>query len=98
VSGPAWLSSERYDIAARTSPQTSQADLRLMLQALLTERFKLTIHREAKELPVYALVAAKGGTKLKASTGDQHLPVMFAPPTRLLGQGSTVQSLALALR
>ena len=32
-----------------------------MLQALLAERFKLTIHREPKELPVYALIVGKGG-------------------------------------
>ncbi len=98
MSGPAWLSTERYDIAAKTSAGTSQADLRLMLQELLTERFKLATHRESKEIPVYAIMIAKGGPRLRASTGDQHLPVIFAPPTRLIGQGSTLQSLASALR
>lgn len=97
MSGPAWLNSDRYDIAARTSPQATQADLRIMLQALLAERFRLVAHREMKELPVYALVQAKNGPKLHASNGDQHLPVIFAPPARLIGQGSTMQGLALAL-
>lgn len=97
LSGPAWLNSDRYDIVAKTSPQATQADLRIMLQSLLAERFKLATHREAKELPVYALVAAKGGPKLRASVGDQHLPVIFAPPARLIGQGSTMEALALAL-
>jgi uncharacterized protein (TIGR03435 family) len=101
LSGPSWLNSDRYDIAAKTSPaaasQITQADLRIMLQALLAERFKLATHREMKELSSYALVAAKSGPKLRASTGDQHLPVLFAPPARLIGQGSTMQGLALAL-
>ena len=97
MSGPAWLGSERYDIAAKTSPQTTQADLRLMLQSLLAERFKLATHRELKEMPVYALLAAKSGPKLRASSGDQHSPVLFAPPARLIGQGSTMRGLALAL-
>lgn len=101
LSGPAWLNSDRYDIAAKTSPlaasQITQADLRIMLQALLVERFKLATHREMKELSSYALVVAKNGSKLRASTGDQHLPVIFAPPARLIGQGSTMQGLALAL-
>jgi len=98
MSGPGWLNSERYDIVARTSAQTTQADLRIMLQALLAERFKLSTHRETKEAAIYALVLARNGPKLKPSNGDQRLPVVLAPPARLLGQGSTMQALALALR
>jgi uncharacterized protein (TIGR03435 family) len=67
------------------------------VQALLAERFRLAIHREMKDLPVYALVAAKNGAKLRASIDDQQSPVLFAPPSRLIGQGSTMQGLALAL-
>jgi len=64
ISGPDWLRMERYDIVA-TAPGTVSDDvLKLMLQKLLTERFQMTIHRETRDLPVYALVAAKGGTKL----------------------------------
>jgi uncharacterized protein (TIGR03435 family) len=95
--GPSWLGSERYDIIAKTSPNATQADLRIMLQALLAERFGLAIHRETKEASVYALVAPKGAAKLKAATGDQRLPVIFAPPARLEGHGSTMPALALAL-
>ncbi len=96
LSGPAWLSTDRYDIAAKTSPQATQAELRLMLQSL-ADRFRLATHRETKELAVYALVVAKGGVKLRASKGDQQSPVLFAPPSRLIGQGSTMQGLANAL-
>jgi len=94
LSRPSWMNFDRYDIVAKTSPQASQADRRLMLQSLLAERFKLATHRETKELSSYALVAAKNGPKLKASTGDLLLPVVFAPPARFIGQGSTMQALA----
>jgi len=46
MSGPAWLNGERYDIAAKTSPLATQAELRLMLQSLLAERFRLVTHRD----------------------------------------------------
>jgi uncharacterized protein (TIGR03435 family) len=61
-----------YDIEARTagdSPTVEQ--VRLMMQALLAERFELKLHREARELPVYELVIAKGGSKLKAGVPDE---------------------------
>ena len=54
---------------------------RLMLQALLADRFKLVIHREVKELPVYALVVAKGGPKLqKADIDEKDCPDSSASP------------------
>lgn len=53
----------RYDIVARTSSPVSVAQLQLMLQRLLTERFDLAEHSETRELPVFALVVAKGGPK-----------------------------------
>jgi uncharacterized protein (TIGR03435 family) len=96
-SGPSWMGTERYDIEARTSPNASQADLRLMLQALLADRFRMATHHETKESTGYALVVAKGGPKLHATTGDQRSAVIFAPPSRLLGNGSTMAGLAMAL-
>lgn len=76
VSGPAWIRDKRFDIMA-TMPVGMSADrIPEMLQSLLAERFKLTIHRETKELAVYALVAGKNGIKLQAAaagTGDQRL-------------------------
>ncbi len=65
VSGPDWLNSELYDITATLPPGTTGDDVRLMIQALLADRFKLAFHRDSKELPVYALVVAKGGSKLQ---------------------------------
>lgn len=65
--GPKWLDSDRFDIVAKTPPDTSIETLRLMLQSLLAERFKLAIHREDKVMPTYELVVAKGGSKLQPS-------------------------------
>lgn len=64
--GPGWLGTERYDIVAKTeNPGINDDDLWLLLQPLLTERFKLRFHRETKQLPVYSLVVAKSAAKLK---------------------------------
>lgn len=67
VVGPAWLSSETYDIEAKLPPDTPGARLQLMLQNLLAERFHLTVHHDKKELPAYNLVQAKGGSKMHRS-------------------------------
>jgi uncharacterized protein (TIGR03435 family) len=60
---PAWLDSNKYDIIARAPAGSSDDQLRLMLQQLLMERFKLQFHRENKDLAGYALVLAKDGPK-----------------------------------
>ena len=54
--GPDALSTDRYDVVAKVSPAASKEQRMLMLQALLAERFKLVVHRETKELPIYALL------------------------------------------
>jgi uncharacterized protein (TIGR03435 family) len=69
ISGePEWLHdfASTYDIEAKPLKLATNAECRQMLQALFVERFKLASHRESKEMPVYLLVAAKGGSKLKA--------------------------------
>ena len=82
--GPSWLTSERFDIEAKMDAATADALAKLskdqrvvaqqqMLQALLADRFQLTVHRETKELPIYTLVIAKGGPKLReAKPGDTY--------------------------
>jgi len=65
VSGPDWLTTDRFDIKAKLPDGTSKDDVPAMLQALLTERFKLAAHLETKEHPVLGLMSAKGGTKLQ---------------------------------
>jgi bla regulator protein blaR1 len=64
--GPAWIGTDRYSIEAKAAnPETSYDQMRLMLQLLLEERFKLKFHREERGMPVYSLVIAKDGHKLK---------------------------------
>jgi uncharacterized protein (TIGR03435 family) len=70
VTGPAWLNEARYDIAAKAAGAAPEDQLRLMLQGLLAERFKMEVHKESKVLSVYAMVIAKGGHKLRPSEGD----------------------------
>jgi uncharacterized protein (TIGR03435 family) len=65
ISGPAWIDSEGYDVEAKPESATSPAQLRLMLLTLLTDRFKLKAHSENREMPVYWLVVAEGGPKLR---------------------------------
>jgi len=70
INGPKWLDSERFDIVAKIPKGATKEQFQLMLQNLLAERFKLTLHHETKELPMYALVVGKGGPKLKESVDD----------------------------
>jgi len=81
VSGaPSWADSARFDIDAKVAgpdvdalKKLGQEQRRSMLQPLLADRFKLKIHSETKQLPVYELVLAKGGSKLKEATaGDTY--------------------------
>jgi uncharacterized protein (TIGR03435 family) len=64
VSGPDWLDSQRYEIAGKAAGPATEEQLRLMMQALLQERFKLALHRQTKELPAYVLVAGRNGPKV----------------------------------
>lgn len=67
ISGPDWLATERFDIQATMPPETTKEQFKVMLQNLLAERFKVTVHRETKELPMYSMIVAKNGPKLKES-------------------------------
>jgi uncharacterized protein (TIGR03435 family) len=74
VVGEDWITSpkaDRYDIIAKAAAPASDRDLRHMLAPLLADRFHLQLHRETRVLPVYALVVAKGGHKLKDGDGGQ---------------------------
>ena len=81
ISGaPSWADSARFDIDAKVAgsdvdalKKLSPEQRRLILQPLLADRFKLKAHTETKQLPVYELVLAKGGSKLKeAAPGDTY--------------------------
>jgi uncharacterized protein (TIGR03435 family) len=67
--GPKWLDHDRYDIDGKAAGPAKTPELRLMLQSLLAERFRLVLHRESRLSSGYALVVAKGGLKLKPREG-----------------------------
>jgi uncharacterized protein (TIGR03435 family) len=65
ITGPDWISSERFDIAAKLPEGAERAQVPEMLQALLTNRFQIKSHRDTKEEAVYGLLVAKGGLKMQ---------------------------------
>jgi uncharacterized protein (TIGR03435 family) len=100
VGAPSWTTSERYDVDAKidrpvadalwklkNEPRTLQSQQ--MLQALLAERFKLTVHRESKELPVYVLSVAKSGPKFReANPADTYAKGVRLPTGMPSGAGT----------
>jgi uncharacterized protein (TIGR03435 family) len=86
---PDWAMGDNYDVEARVREQ-DQADwqkpalqpamLRAMLQSMLADRFKLAVHREMKEVPIYALVLGKNGPKFKETPPDEPHPGAMALP------------------
>ena len=84
LSGPDWLDTLRFDVEARPPSQASREQIRIMMQALLAERFKLAIHRETKTMQGYALVVAKSGLKLKE--------VEIGPASTTGGRGTFVST------
>jgi uncharacterized protein (TIGR03435 family) len=119
--GPGWINSERYDIEAKEPdsiaeelpklpPDQREEQSRLMIQALLADRFKLKLSHTTKELPVYALVIAKTGPKLQEAKPDDNYPtgmkgpdgrahpgMMRMSPGELTGQGIGVKFLVRLL-
>jgi uncharacterized protein (TIGR03435 family) len=71
VSAPSWVHESIWAIAAKLPSGATQDQAPEMMQALLAERFKLAVHREKRERPVYTLTVAEGGSKLEvAAPGD----------------------------
>jgi len=101
--GPAWASSTRFDIEAKEDEPVSkqlqnlphdqrEVELRQMLRTLLADRFKLRLHHESKELPIYQLVVAKGGPKLlpavtKPTSNDEDKTAKPREWIRFAGKG-----------
>ena len=79
ISGPDWIKNDnRYDIIAN-APGASENQMRLMLQTLLIDRFQMKVHRETKNLDVYALLPGKGSPKVKVATPDEQTSLGAAP-------------------
>jgi len=78
---PAWMDDARFDITAKVPAGATREQFRSMEQNLLAERFKLAIHYEKKEMPVYELTVGKNGPKLKEAVPDPAGPADSAPPS-----------------
>jgi len=109
--GPSWIDSERYDVDAKAEASAIPADApstvlwektRLMLRRMLAERFKLSIRRETREMPVYELVVGKNGPKLKKADRDCDASAIACRgfsgnPRQLSGLAVDMSDLALVL-
>ena len=93
-----WMKLESYDIAARAGGEFSdraggnteltREQARAVLQAVLTSRFQLKVHRETKDIPVYSLVIGKNGSKMKVSAQD----AVFDPKVEFGSSGRRISN------
>ena len=74
VGGPDWFDSDRFDIVAKAADDAPPERMLLMVRTLLADRFKLAVHTETREIPIYALVMARSdgrpGPQLRAAAVD----------------------------
>jgi bla regulator protein blaR1 len=88
--GPGWANSENYDITAKAESNATEAQFRLMLQALLKDRFKLALRHETKDAPIYELVVAKGGSKLQEDATSAKLRMGMTGRGRITAQKAPI--------
>jgi uncharacterized protein (TIGR03435 family) len=105
IGAPAWISSDKFDVDAKMessvmdalqkmSQEDRTAARQQMMQALLADRFKLVVHRESREFPVYTILIAKSGLKMKeAKPGDTYPNGFKIPGGRGGGAGSMLYQL-----
>jgi uncharacterized protein (TIGR03435 family) len=82
---PAWAITDHFDIEARAQGNPTKAQMQLMMQSLLADRFKLKVHHETKEGPAYALVLSKPGKtgpQLQPHLNDASCTTPAAPPAQ----------------
>jgi uncharacterized protein (TIGR03435 family) len=79
--GPGWIQTENYVVEGKAATNHNPQEVRSMVQALLEDRFALKIHRETKNGPIYSLVMARKGSKMKPSVeGSCVSPAPGKPP------------------
>jgi uncharacterized protein (TIGR03435 family) len=106
--GPSWLETDRYDVIAKAPINTPPETVKLMLQALLANRFKLVVHKDTKPIQGFVLTVGKGKPKLKPADGSgepgcQPQPGQppgpdFVPPRVMSCHGLSMEAFAPALR
>ncbi len=90
--GPAWMDSATFDITAKPETAANKDQGRLMLRALLADRFQLKFHMETRELPILQLVVAKNSPHL--AEGKDKFDSMSGRPGILTGTAATMKHLA----
>jgi uncharacterized protein (TIGR03435 family) len=78
--GPPWVNRDLYEISAKSDSPMKGTAFAEMMQALLEDRFKLKVHKETREVPVFALVAAKAGIRLPAAKTPCYTRSPDGPP------------------
>jgi uncharacterized protein (TIGR03435 family) len=100
--GPSWLDYDRFEIAAAAKPGTRPETLRLMVQSLLADRFKLVVKMDTRPMPAYVLSVGKEKPKLKPAEGSdsgcQGLRPSIPRTTTLQCRGVTMEAFAAELR
>lgn len=107
VGGPRWIGSSKFDVEAKCDEETARAFAKMplkeqlrveeeMVQALLTDRFKLRTHHEVRRLVVLALVRVKGGLKINTSAeaGEEDPSGAEGPPGQWEAHGETMREFA----
>jgi uncharacterized protein (TIGR03435 family) len=106
LGGPRWVDEDRFDVEAKPAASSDldkwapesfksppNAEMRLMLQTLLADRFQLKVHSETRKELVYVLVVSKGGPRLKPPASTTAQPFVSFLPNGLAGQNATVDQL-----
>jgi len=96
IVSPSWSNDVAFDIIAKSAAPAGEAELRNMLQALLADRFKLTFHRETREIHALTLVVSPKGHKLTPAETPGH-PSFRTGKMNLTGTGATLGELTLFL-
>jgi uncharacterized protein (TIGR03435 family) len=104
--GPAWLERNRFDIATKAPQTTTPANVKLMLQTLLADRFKLVVHKDTRPMAGFVLTLGKDKHKLKEASGPgngcQGSPPPQPPPPVPVNRGTcrgvTMDEFAALLR
>jgi uncharacterized protein (TIGR03435 family) len=80
AAGPNWLELDRYTVIAKAPVTTSVADARVMLRALLADRFKLAVHEDTRPLTAFAMTVVGGKHKMKEAAGGSAPGCQPQPP------------------
>src|ERR1035437_6928926 len=96
--GPGWISVLRYNVDAKPAAPAGINESRLMLQALLAERFALQLHRETRTVDGYTLTAPKGSSKLQKSDAATETGFSIMSLTQMRGKAISMRGLVRALK